>query len=77
MKKPLLLSFILLLLQTLLVAQVQWFQNQDGNNSYPNGTVGTSVQPLTSTSFVATYLWHADNDQFTWKLSKCRGKPKN
>lgn len=70
MKKPLLLSFILLLLQTLLAAQVQWFQNQDGNNSYPNGTVGTSVYPLTSTSFVATYLWHADNDQFTWKLSK-------
>jgi Secretion system C-terminal sorting domain len=71
MKKFTPLIFILLL-QLSLTAQVQWFQNQDGNNPYPNGTVATSVQSLTNTSFMASYLWHVDNDQFTWKISKTR-----
>lgn len=61
---------LLLLPQLFLTAQVQWYQNQDGNNSFPNGTYAGSVRSLNSTSFIATYLWHADNDQYTWKVSK-------
>jgi Secretion system C-terminal sorting domain len=67
--KPLLLIF-LLLLQVSLSAQVQWYQNQDGNNQFPAGTVATSVQPFTTTSFIGTYLWTTNNDTFTWKISK-------
>ncbi len=51
-------------------AQVQWYQNQDANNAPPNATVGTSVQQLTSSSFVACYQWTINYDQFTWKISK-------
>jgi hypothetical protein len=72
MKKFIPLILILLLLQVTLSAQIQWFQNQDGNNPYPNGTVATTVKSLTNTSFVANYLWHVDSDQFTWKISKTR-----
>jgi hypothetical protein len=72
MKKLIPIILILLLLQLSVQAQVQWFQNQDGNNPYPNGTVATSVQSFTNTSFTACYLWHAENDQFTWKISKTR-----
>ncbi|HEX2630083.1 MAG TPA: hypothetical protein VHM26_13750, partial [Chitinophagaceae bacterium] len=67
--------FVLLLqflLQLSLSAQIQWFQNQDGNNPYPNGTVATSVSSFTKNSFIANYLWHIENDQFTWKISKSR-----
>jgi hypothetical protein len=51
-------------------AQVQWYQSQDGNNSWPNGTIATSIRPLTATSFIACYQWSINNDQFTWKISK-------
>lgn len=71
-RQHLLFAILLLLLQTSLTAQVQWFQNQDGNNPYPNGTVATSVASFTKNSFIANYLWHIDNDQFTWKISKSR-----
>src|SRR6202008_5187558 len=53
-----------------LSAQVQWFQNQDGNNQPPNGTSGTCVKKFNSTSFVACYLWKVKNDTNTWKISK-------
>jgi hypothetical protein len=69
-RQYLLFAITLLLLQLSLTAQVQWFQNQDGNNPYPNGTVATSVASFTKTSFIATYLWRVENDQFTWKISK-------
>jgi hypothetical protein len=72
MKKLIPIILILLLLQLSLPAQVQWFQNQDGNNPYPNGTVATNIKSLTNSSFMACYLWHVENDQFTWKISKTR-----
>jgi hypothetical protein len=68
----LLFAIFFLLLHVSVTAQVQWFQNQDGNNPYPNGTVATSVASFTKNSFVANYLWHIENDQFTWKISKTR-----
>ena len=71
MKMPKILStLLLLLLYVVSGAQVQWYQNQDGNNPPPNGTVGTSVQTLTSSSFIACYQWSITNDQATWKISK-------
>lgn len=72
MKTPKLFLFILLLLllQVSLTAQVQWFQNQSGNNQPPNGTSGTCVRKFTSSSFVASYLWQIENDSYTWKISK-------
>jgi hypothetical protein len=63
-------SLFLLLLHFISTAQVQWYQNQDGNNLPPNGTVATTIQSLTSSSFVACYLWNVNNDQYTWKISK-------
>jgi hypothetical protein len=69
MPKPFLL-IQLLLLQFTLSAQVQWYQNQDGNNQYPNGTSAISVQPFTTSSFIACYLWTINNDEYTWKISK-------
>ncbi len=60
----------LLLLQVPLPAQVQWYQNQDGNNQYPAGTSAISVQPFTSSVFIACYLWTMNNDDYTWKISK-------
>lgn len=67
--KPLLL-LQLLLLQLTLSSQVQWYQNQDGNNQLPSGTMATSVQAFTSTSFAACYLWRTEQDTYTWKISK-------
>lgn len=61
--------FIILFFQFSLQAQIQWYQNQDGNNQ-PNGTYATSVQPFNSSSFIACYLWSIDNDQYTWKISR-------
>lgn len=52
-----------------LPAQLQWYQNQDGNDQ-PNGTYGTSIQALGSSSFIACYLWTIENDQYTWKISR-------
>ena len=66
----LILFIQLLLLQVSLLAQVQWYQNQDGNNQYPAGTSAISVQPFTSSAFIACYLWTMNNDDYTWKISK-------
>ncbi len=67
--RPLLLILILILhLGT--HAQVQWYQNQDGNNQAPYGTVGTAMQSLNSSSFIACYLWSTNGDENTWKISK-------
>lgn len=57
-------------MQLTLSAQVQWYQNQDGNNPPPYGTVATAVQPFTSTTFIACYLWRSENEMNTWKISK-------
>ena len=67
--KPILL-LCLLAMQLTLSAQVQWYQNQDGNNAQPYGTVATTVQPFNSTTFIACYLWHTENELNTWKISK-------
>lgn len=60
----------LLLLHISLQAQIQWYQNQDGNNQPPNGTSATSVLPLGFNSFAACYLWNTQGDIYTWKISK-------
>lgn len=65
-----LLIIPLLLLQVSLLAQMQWYQNQDGNNQYPAGTSAISVQAFTSSTFIACYLWTMNNDDYTWKISK-------
>lgn len=71
MKTPKLSLLLPLLLFTLsLSAQVQWYQNQDGNNVFPDGTYGTSLQSFNNTSFIACYQWSVNNDQYTWKISK-------
>jgi len=58
------------MLQLSLKGQVQWYQNQDGNNPPPYGTVATAVQKFTAKSFIACYLWNTVNEQNTWKISK-------
>ncbi len=68
--KLLLLTQLFVLIQVTLSAQVQWFQNQDGNNQPPNGTSPTCVKKFTSGSFVACYLWTVENDINTWKISR-------
>ncbi|NOT49758.1 MAG: T9SS type A sorting domain-containing protein [Chitinophagaceae bacterium] len=72
MKTPRLFLFILffLLLQASTKAQVQWFQNQCGDNEPPNGTSGTCVKNFTSNSFVACYLWKIENEISIWKISR-------
>lgn len=71
MKTPKLISLLcLLVIQVTLSAQVQWYQNQDANNPVPSGTVATSIQPFTATSFIACYLWSSNNEMNTWKISK-------
>ena len=67
--KPIIL-LLLLVMQISLSAQVQWYQNQDGNNPPPYGTVATTVQPFTSSTFIACYLWRSENEMNTWKISK-------
>ena len=67
--KPLLLAGWLVLHQ-LAFAQVQWYQNQDGQNVSPFGTYASSIFPLGSHSFVACYQWQVNNDEYTWKISK-------
>jgi hypothetical protein len=65
-----LLLLPVLFLQLILAAQVQWYQNQDGNCHYPGGTFGTSIEPFTSTSFIACYQWNVNGDDVAWKISK-------
>ncbi len=65
----------LLLLQLLwlpfsLGAQVQWYQNQDGNNPPPNGTFGSSAKSFTPNSFAGCYQWTSNNEEYTWKIAK-------
>lgn len=67
--KPLLLAGWLLLHQ-LAFAQLQWYQNQDGQNVSPYGTYASSIYPLGSHSFVACYQWQMNYDDYTWKISK-------
>lgn len=67
--RPILL-LCLLVLQLTLSAQVQWYQNQDGGNPSPYGTVASTVQPFTSNTFIACYLWSTADEQNTWKISK-------
>jgi hypothetical protein len=67
--KPILfLAGLFLCLQ--LSAQLQWYQNQDGNNPPPAGTIATSIQPFGHQSFVACYFWNYNGDQNTWKISR-------
>ncbi len=58
--KPVIL-LSLLVIQLTLSAQVQWYQNQDGINPPPYGTVATTIHPFTSTTFIACYLWSSTN----------------
>jgi hypothetical protein len=77
MKKPsfrvfmrkLIMALLLLLLHAATTAQPQWYQDQDGGMQ-PNGTYANAIMPFTGNSFIASYLWTIDNDQYTWKVSK-------
>lgn len=60
----------LLWLSLSLPAQVQWYQNQDGNNPPPGGTFGSCAKSFTQQSFVACYQWGSDNETYNWKISK-------
>ena len=51
-------------------AQVQWYQNQDGNNPPPYGTYACSIQSFSSQSFIACYQWQVNNDEYSWKISR-------
>ncbi len=71
MKTPKILFLLpLLLLQLSMTAQLQWYQNQDGNNPPPYGTYALTVQSFNSSSFIACYQWQVNNDEYTWKISK-------
>lgn len=63
-------AVLLLLACNTIFAQVQWYQQQDGQNDPPYGTVATSVHPFNSGSFIACYLWSSSGDQNTWKISR-------
>lgn len=65
-----LLLLLFLLIYNSITAQMQWYQNQDGNNPAPYGTYCSSVQPFNSGSFIACYQWRVNNDVITWKVSK-------
>lgn len=67
--KRLFIALILFLLHTAITAQTSWYQNQDGQMQ-PNGTYATAIQPFGNNTFIASYLWTIDNDQYTWKISK-------
>ncbi len=67
--KPIIL-LLLLTMQLMVSAQIQWYQNQDSNNPAPYGTVANTVQLFTSSTFIASYLWRSENEMNTWKISK-------
>lgn len=60
----------LLWLTQSLPAQVQWYQNQDGNSPPPGGTFGSCSKPFTTNSFVACYQWGSENELYSWKITK-------
>lgn len=71
MKTPNHLLLWLLLLTTFsATAQVQWYQNQDGQNPPPGGTFSSCAQKLTPYSFIACYQWSSNGPEYTWKISK-------
>jgi Secretion system C-terminal sorting domain len=61
---------LLLLWQLSVSAQLQWYQNQDGNTPAPYGTCAVAVLPFTHSSFVAAYQWSVNNEEYTWKISR-------
>lgn len=65
------LFFLLLALpQIFISAQMQWYQNQDGNSSFPYGTYASTINEYSSNTFIACYQWQVVNDTYTWKISK-------
>ena len=62
---------MLLFLQTFVSsAQIQWYQNQDANTPETGGTAAVSIQSFTGNSFIASYLWSMNGDEYSWKISK-------
>lgn len=71
MKTPKILYLLfLLVMQVSLQAQMQWYQNQDGNNPVPYGTYASTINEYSSNTFIACYQWQVLNDEYTWKISK-------
>ncbi len=70
--KAFLLTGLVSLLLTAQTAfsQIQWYQNQDGQNQLPYGTSAATVHRLTYNSFAARYLWQVTDDNCTWKISR-------
>lgn len=66
----LLLLLSLIWVPATLTAQVQWYQNQDGNNPPPGGTFGSCTKAFTERSFVACYQWGSENETYNWKIVK-------
>ncbi len=66
-----LLPALLFLVQMQAGAQLQWYQDQDGPNQYPSGTMPTCILPFNANSFLSLYLWSTDADNnFVWKISR-------
>lgn len=71
MKTPKPVLFLLLFLQTFFSsAQIQWYQNQDANTPETGGTAAVNIQSFTNNSFIASYLWSMNGDEYNWKISK-------
>lgn len=70
MKTPALPLLLLIFFSASSPAQVQWYQNQDANNPPPNGTFATKITSFTNKSFIASYQWSSEDDQYIWKISK-------
>ncbi|MFN8290337.1 MAG: T9SS type A sorting domain-containing protein [Chitinophagaceae bacterium] len=71
MKTPKILYLLsLLLLQVSLRGQMQWYQNQDGNNAIPYGTYASAINEYSGSTFIACYQWQVENNITTWKISK-------
>ena len=63
------LLVLLLCIQLNSSAQTSWYQSQDGQLQ-PNGTYAAGILSLTRQSFVASYMWRQENENYTWKISK-------
>lgn len=71
MKTPKSVLFLLLLMQTFISSgQIQWYQNQDASTPETGGTAAINIQSFTSNSFIASYLWSINGDEYSWKISK-------